>query len=204
MPFPLHYRLNKNQFLALFIAILTISLAQNSPAQEIKITPAQKEKVPVAQSQSAHLNAAAAVEAQIVQALKTKFDAEVVETSLADTLAYFAHAAKVPLLIDEAALAEEGIELKQTVSLDLKTASVEQALHFLLRPLELTWMVKYDALFITTRVEAEDEKNLVTKVYNVRKLLPFLESTKPKQFERGEVLKPHQQLERKTLITCLQ
>jgi len=69
------------------------------------------------------------------------------------------------------------------VSFELKNVSVEQAFLFLLQPLELTWMVKNDVLFITTMNDAEDDENLEIRVYNVRNLLSALHVEKKQEAE---------------------
>jgi hypothetical protein len=75
----------------------------------------------------------------------------------------------LPLVIDKQALAEEGINLNEPVSLKLHQVSLRSALNLVLQPFHLTYVVKEEVVIVTTRKRARGA--LVTQTYAVADLV---------------------------------
>jgi len=123
-------------------------------------------------------------EKRILQSLQTKMDVAFEDAELALTLGELAQQADFKLHIKEGALAEDGIALNEPVTLHLKNVSIETALHYMLMPLGLTWVIKNDLLQITTEIDAEEVE--VSRTYNVRKLAAAIKFglSKEKRFDQ--------------------
>jgi type II secretory pathway component GspD/PulD (secretin) len=71
--------------------------------------------------------------------------------------------------VDEPALLTEGIELSHSINIKLEQVSLKSALNMLLHNVHLTYVIKDEALQITTEAEARGKKEM--KVYNVADLV---------------------------------
>lgn len=75
----------------------------------------------------------------------------------------------VPIQIDYPTLADEGVALDQDVTITRATLTGTSALRQLLEPLQLTWIVQNELLFVTTSVRAGE--TLETRIYDVDDLI---------------------------------
>ena len=75
----------------------------------------------------------------------------------------------INVLLDRKALDDFGIDASTPISIDLLQATLESGLSHVLDEFELTWIVRHEALVITTPEEAE--ARLETRVYPVRDLV---------------------------------
>ena len=91
------------------------------------------------------------------------------ETPLADVAKFLAEQQKIAVTLDQRALADVGISPDVPMTLKLGPLPLESALALLLRPLDLTWVIRDEGLLITTPEEAE--RALITATYNVRDLV---------------------------------
>lgn len=76
----------------------------------------------------------------------------------------------IPIKIDETSLSDYGLSTDEEVALVLPAGatSTGEALHLMLEPLDLTYMIKNGVMFITTGEAASE--HLETRVYDVRSL----------------------------------
>ena len=88
---------------------------------------------------------------------------------LQDVIDYLKDSHGIMIQIDKKALDDVGIGSDATVEIDLKGISLRSALKLMLRPLDLTYIVKDEVLLITTPDEANNR--LVTRVYPVADLV---------------------------------
>ena len=107
-------------------------------------------------------------EAKIRRGLQSRVTVEFDDTSLDEAMKTVANQAKLPLLINETSLGEEGIELDEPVSGRFQNLTAEQVIDRLLKPLDLTWIIENEVLLITTFIDAEEK--LVQQVYDVKRL----------------------------------
>jgi hypothetical protein len=108
-------------------------------------------------------------EAAIEKALSQPTEMDFTETPLSDVLNYLQQCHHIAIKIDNKALSDAGIGADSPVTVSIKGTSLRSALNLMLRELSLTWMIRDEALMITTPEEAEN--NLITKVYDVADLV---------------------------------
>jgi hypothetical protein len=75
---------------------------------------------------------------------------------------------KIPILLDLPALEDAGLTSDMPVTARLKNMSLRSALRLLLKPTDLTYVLRNEVLLITTRDSAQSK--LVTGIYDVRDL----------------------------------
>ncbi len=109
-----------------------------------------------------------AAEQRIHKALAKDFSVECVDTPLEDVVELISKSLDIPVMLDIRALEEIGLTTDTPLTLQLKNTSVRSILRLMLRPVDLTYMIKDEVLQVTT-VEAA-EQNLVSRIY-------FLEAT---------------------------
>ena len=110
-----------------------------------------------------------AAEQKVVERLKQPVDAHFREQPLASAMEKLALAADVTIRLDIKALEDASIGPDMPVTFDAKKATLKAALKSLLGPLDLTFVVKNEAILVTTPEKAGNE--LVTKVYPVHDLV---------------------------------
>ena len=112
-------------------------------------------------------------ERRALNSLNQRITIEAVDLPLKDVLTDITHLTQREILIDIGALADDGISPDQNVSLNIGELTVLQAFHFLLKPLDLTWVANDGIIEITTSNRAS--QRLVTRVYDVRNLCKWLD-----------------------------
>ena len=108
-------------------------------------------------------------DAEILRKLKIPCDVSFDKVPLEKAVRSLAAEWKIPVRIDEQALAGEGIELDEPVSLTIRGVPRRSALQLLLEEPYLTYVVRHDVLLITTEVAADEI--LETRVYDVADLV---------------------------------
>ena len=88
-----------------------------------------------------------------------------VDVPLGDVLRKLRQQIGVEIDADWPALEEIGIGLDTPVTVDLTGRNLQTVLHRLLHPLELTWIIQDDAIWVTTPEEAA--ARLTTRIYDV-------------------------------------
>ncbi len=113
-----------------------------------------------------------AAEQAIAAALDSVADVAFEETPLADVVAHLHASTQVPIMLDRRALDDVGMGSDTPVTFALRGVSLRSLLRLMLHDLDLTWMVRDQALVVTTREVAE--RNLATRVYAVADLAPVV------------------------------
>ena len=108
-------------------------------------------------------DADALVEHRLRNKLERKLDVNFDDTPLQDVADWLADELQENLLIDETALAEDGIATDEPITLSLRNVPVRVALERINEPLGLDWFIGREALLLTTEVEAEQV--METRVY---------------------------------------
>lgn len=90
-------------------------------------------------------------------------DVEFKETPLRDVLSRFREILKVPVMIDTKALEDAGFDLDTAITFAGQGTSTGAALRRVLDGINLTWMIRDEALVITTKEKAEE--NLEIRLY---------------------------------------
>jgi hypothetical protein len=110
-----------------------------------------------------------AADAAIHQALQKQIAVEYTDAPIRDVVAHLREQTGAAVLIDEAALTEEGVATDEPVTLRLpKPVTAGSALRLILEPLALRYYVVEGALHVTSEVSAS--KTMLTVVYVVRDL----------------------------------
>lgn len=107
-----------------------------------------------------------------LDALRQTSGCSFVETRLPDAIKFLADKHNVEIMIDARALGEVGLPQDVPVTLKLESVPLRSTIALLLRPLNLTWTIRGDALMITTHDVAEDMLTVVG--YDVRDMGPLL------------------------------
>ena len=111
-------------------------------------------------------------EKRIEEALKSPTALEITEQPLGDVVEYLKDKHNIQIQLDEEALRKTGITRDTPVTKSIKGVSLRSALRLLLRDLGLTYVIKDDALWVTTPEKADEI--LVTRAYPVADLVvPF-------------------------------
>lgn len=108
------------------------------------------------------------LEEEIDKTLREPTTIDFVETPLQDVADFIADAHKLHVLIDYRALDDVGIQADTPVTFHLEGVSLNSSLNAMLRPLDLTWTVHDDVLWITT--PEANESMLVVRLYEVTDL----------------------------------
>ena len=109
------------------------------------------------------------VERRISAALGDDTTQNFVEETLENAIRQISETHDIPIVIDNKALEELGINSDTPVSISLKNVSLRSFLRLMLRELDLTYMIKDEVMQITTTEAAE--ANPVIKVYPVGDLV---------------------------------
>lgn len=84
-------------------------------------------------------------------------DANFTETPLRDVVSQFRGILQVPLVLDMKGLEDAGIDLDTLVTHTAQATSTRAALRRILADLDLTWMIRGEALVITTKERASED-----------------------------------------------
>jgi hypothetical protein len=143
-----------HEHIAQWLADVRGKLAEKKPAAQ----PKKKRGKPTA-------------EAAILKALKNKVSVDYVEKSLDEAVADLQERCKINIQIDKKALNDVGIATDTLITKRLEGISLRSALRLMLHELELTYMIKDQALLITTPEVAE--QHLTTIIYDVADLVVY-------------------------------
>ncbi len=112
--------------------------------------------------------------ANITRVLKQQTRFDFAETELSDVMDSLSNKHKIPILLDRRALEDARITADTPVISQLSDMTLESALKHLLRDLELDFVLRDEALLITSQEEAENQ--LTTVIYPVADLLEYHEN----------------------------
>ena len=101
-------------------------------------------------------------------ALEKLAECNFLDTPLTDVVAFFEESTKIKMVIDNDALAEEGIAPDTAVTRTLNGLRLRSLLNLILTPLQLAAVPHHEVLLVTTRAMANEY--LVTKTYPVSDL----------------------------------
>lgn len=104
-------------------------------------------------------------EIAIEKALDSKLDLSFVDTPLADVIQFFRQRTGLDIQVDAKALSDQGLGMDAPITWRLAGVTSRAALRLLLDQLDLTYVIRHEALMITTKTEAENMETC--KVYPV-------------------------------------
>jgi hypothetical protein len=119
---------------------------------------------------SADESPAALREAAIRRALETNVSLTVEQQPLNEVVADVARQIDVPLFFDRATLADERVAIDSPVTFSVQGISACAALKLILDPLQLTWLIRHEVLFVTTLARAGEFSD--THVYDIADIVP--------------------------------
>lgn len=129
-------------------------------------------------------------ERQIEQQLSLPVTISLKDMPLGTAIEYLRVHTGVPIMADEGALKEANISLDQPVSLPVEGISLKSALNHLLRRVHLTYVIRDEALLITTEGEAKGRYKTMT--YSVADLvIPVDNKPTPSVFSFQAALERH-------------
>lgn len=108
-------------------------------------------------------------EAAIEAALDKRLNWELIGTDLSEVAEFMSDALGVEILLDTKGLADFGIDPSVPITLKLSGVSTRSVFRLMLRDLELTYMVRDSAIWITSTDRCEE--HLIMRVYPVGDLL---------------------------------
>jgi hypothetical protein len=106
---------------------------------------------------------------RVKQAFVEAVEFEFFETPLNDVIEFIAERSDFNFTFDENALDELGLDTSQLVTQSVKNVALRTAMELILRPIELTYVIRDGVVVITTEEKAQ--QLLITKHYPVRDLL---------------------------------
>ena len=119
---------------------------------------------------SADESPAARREAAIRQALGRPVSVKVQDAELGEVIRDITRQAGIPLFIDRATLADEGVSPELPVTLDCPEIAARSALRLILEPAQLAWIVRHEVLFVTTSAKAGEFEE--ARVYDMTDIAP--------------------------------
>ena len=143
------------------------SKANDGPAEKKAETPAGLELS----------EAQAPTEADLRKALNTKVPVDFEDDPLIDVMKVIAKGAGTNIVVDEAALTEEGVAVDEGVTMKGPALEGARLLDRILKPLGLTWIFEDNVVKVTTIIAAEEK--LYTVTYPVGDLLKYGEEHLP-------------------------
>jgi hypothetical protein len=108
-------------------------------------------------------------EAPVRAALASETQMNFPDVTLQDAVDFLSEYHKVRIVIDKKALADAGVDLESPIDVRISGVSLGGGLSFMLRELDLTWVVEKNLLVITTIDAAQAAKS--TRTYGVADLL---------------------------------
>ncbi len=107
-------------------------------------------------------------EVKIRASLNDRIDFEFQGAPLSAAVEYISKAVNVPVLLDEKALEEESITSDEPITLRRKDARVRDILALVLEPLQLTYIIEYEIVRVTSKKTSANE----LRFYDMSYLLP--------------------------------
>ncbi|MDP1798694.1 MAG: hypothetical protein Q8K78_14465 [Planctomycetaceae bacterium] len=104
-------------------------------------------------------------EQRIQQALGERTQVAFTDTPLTDALSFLRDVHQINIIIDNAALQDEGVDPSSPINLELSGITFRSTLRLMLKPLQLAFIVEDEVLKITN--EAKAKEALATRVYPV-------------------------------------
>ncbi len=109
---------------------------------------------------------------KIEHAMTEPTEIDFIDVSLKDVVSFLNEFHKLSILIDAAALEEEGMDPEHLVTLKVSEITLRSGLDVLLEPLNLDYVIKNEVMMITSRSKAEG--TLETRVYDTSRLSHLL------------------------------
>lgn len=100
--------------------------------------------------------------------LNERLDFEMVAAPLSAAVAYLSKTANLPFILDEKALEEESVTPDEPITLRMKDAKVKNILTMMLEPLQLTYIIEYEMVRITSKKTSANE----LRFYDLSYLFP--------------------------------
>ena len=169
---------------ALAIGFLTVDAQEYSPPalreSPVKsagvLAPQESKPLPVARGllkpevvTTPFLPAPDKKEQKILAALKEEVSVEFLDTPLIDVVQFLSEMTKVPMIVDQMALDDEGIPSDEPMSLTLSGVSLRSTMKMMFDDLGLTWVIEDEVLKITSKTKAEEKQ--ISRVYPVADLI---------------------------------
>jgi hypothetical protein len=107
-------------------------------------------------------------EQRIATALQQPVELEFIDTELSEVLMYLSEQHQIPIWLDRTRLTDFGVGEDTPINLVISGISLQSALHRILEPHDLDYVVRDEVLEITTREFAEFY--METRVYELRRL----------------------------------
>lgn len=99
-------------------------------------------------------------------ALASPTEVEFIDTPLRDVADFLSDSHKVPIVLDEGTLQEEGVAVDEPINFQLSGKTLQTTLELILEPLGLEAILQDGTILITTHITAEE--TLTTVIYNVK------------------------------------
>ena len=154
-------------WLGLHAVPVDVHLGRSLSAGE-KAPPKRRTVVDVKQVNPVDLRQISPAEKRIQAALNQETETGFVDTPLKEGISFLAEMHHIEILVDNAALNEEGLDSQEVINLDVAGITLRSALRIILEPLQLTYIIENEVMKVTTDKAAD--KKLETHVYDVRKL----------------------------------
>lgn len=125
-------------------------------------------------------------ELKIESALDELISVDFMGIELTDVCAHISEVSNIPILIDHQALRDVGLDDSVAVDFAISDMSLRAMLNHVLRPLDLTWTIRDEALLITTPKASEDAP--ITKIYRVHDLVTFVNEEGQEVYDFGSLI----------------
>ncbi len=114
------------------------------------------------------------IEQRIEAALSERTELAFTDTPLTDAIDFLRDVHQISIIIDNAALQDEGVDPSSPINLELSGITFRSALKLMLSPLLLTYVIEDEVMKITTIAKADEV--LTTRVYPVADLVIPIQS----------------------------
>jgi hypothetical protein len=150
------------------VAVAIAEEKSSTTNDPFRATPEQKQP---AKTEQPHRTASPihTGQAAIEKALNESTSVEFKETPLTDVIDFLINQSHIEIQLDQRAIADVGIGTDTPMTAKITGVSLRSVLNLILRPINLTWIIKDEVLLITTPEEAESQ--LTIQVHDVSDLV---------------------------------
>ena len=147
----------------LTVTCLTLSVQAEDKQQ--KPVQTARQSTPTAQAPPTFYPALTRGETRIEEELNKDSEANFPKVPLSETMTYFSALHNIPIQIQKQDLEDAGVSVDELIDVHLEEISLQNELDYILKPLNLTYVVDGDMLLITSRQKAD--QMFQTRVYPV-------------------------------------
>jgi type II secretory pathway component GspD/PulD (secretin) len=154
----------RKSLMSSLILLLAFGIASESTAGVPQSSGSQSQTRPQVVAAGEDAEAFKQIRSKLAESVTLQF----LETPLSDVIAFLKDYTQCNIILDRAAIEQEGVTNDTPVSVHVEAITLASALNHLLRPYNLTWIVQDECLLVTSKTAADEVA--LTRSYPVEDL----------------------------------